>query len=86
MLLDPILHLDYSNFCDSFGLVKNEDAEQFEKFVNFQIFSKFQPEAFSSGSELLEFNSVGGGNDLSIDGIGVMVNDVFVKNSFEVEA
>lgn len=74
------------DFQKDYGLsaTKNE-SDDFEKFVNYCIVSRIQPDAFSSDFEKIETMNIGGGGDTGIDGIAVIVNDRFVSNIEEIE-
>ncbi|EQA1666229.1 hypothetical protein NTD78_RS18000, partial [Enterobacter bugandensis] len=83
-MLDPILKHHINKFKASFELntsgknpqeTKILESKCFEKFVNYVMFSIDDPEMFTGDVELLEFISVGGGNDTGIDGIGIRINE-----------
>ena len=91
--MEPILKGHFNTFKKSFeiDIVANSDqkiqikeASAFEKFVNYTIFSLDDPNIFTADAELLDFVSVGGGNDTGIDGIGIRVNNRLVKNIDEI--
>lgn len=93
-MLDPILKHHINKFKSSFELNTNGKNPQetklleskcFEKFVNYVMFSIDDPEMFTGDVELLEFISVGGGNDTGIDGIGIRINEKVVRSIDEVK-
>ena len=93
-MLDPILKHHINKFKASFELntsgknpqeTKILESKCFEKFVNYVMFSIDDPEMFTGDVELLEFISVGGGNDTGIDGIGIRINEKVVRSIDEVK-
>lgn len=86
MKFEPILKRKIKNFADSFGYTKLDDNSIFERFINNLIISMYQPDATSKNSSLLEISSVGGQNDMGIDGIAIKVNGVFVTTTQEIDS
>ncbi|MDZ7324069.1 AIPR family protein [Kosakonia sacchari] len=93
-MMDPILKHHINKFKLSFEIDSNGrnpeetkilESKSFEKFVNYVMFSIDDPEMFTGDIELLEFISVGGGNDTGIDGIGIRINEKVVRNIDEVK-
>lgn len=91
--MDPILRHYVNKFKSSFEIntlgrnpeeTKILESQLFEKFVNYVIFSIDDPELFTGNIELLEFISIGGGNDTGIDGVGIRINEKVVKSIDEV--
>ncbi|NIF38537.1 AIPR family protein [Enterobacter sp. Tr-810] len=93
-MLDPILKHHINKFKSSFELNSNGrnpqetkvlESQCFERFVNYVMFSIDDPEIFTGDIDLLEFISVGGGNDTGIDGIGIRINEKVVRSIDEVK-
>jgi len=86
MNLEPIITAKLKRFKAVHGFDALEDTRAFELFVNYQILYSQQPDAFFGDSQLLDFISVGGSNDLSIDGIAIKTNGVFIntKEDFDI--
>lgn len=86
--MEPILKSHFLKFKKDFEIETLEDpqkeARAFERFVNYVLFSLDDPDVFVADSELLEFVSVGGADDVFIDGLGITVNDILVRSIDEV--
>lgn len=86
--MEPILKSHFLKFKKDFEIETREDpqreARAFEQFVNYVLFSLDDPDVFIADTELLEFVSVGGGDDTFIDGIGITVNDRLVRSTDEI--
>lgn len=52
--------------------------------MNYVLFSLDYPDIFTANAGLLDFVSVGGGDDIFIDGIGIKINDRLVESIQEV--
>lgn len=85
MQVEPIINARFKQFRQKNELENIQDGVAFEKFVNYTIFTLHQPDAFSADTELLEFVSVGGANDMGIDGIAIKVEDIIVKTKNEID-
>lgn len=85
MTLEPILKAKMEQYRKDYLLGDLEEDEVFERFVNFHILSQMQPGAFSADFELLEATSVGGGNDLALDGIAVLLNGRLIKSREDID-
>lgn len=87
--MEPILKAHFNSFKSQFEIITDGDIQKeskaFEKFVNYVLFSSDYPEIFTANIELLDFISVGGGQDTGIDGIGIKVNDRLVRSIDEVK-
>jgi hypothetical protein len=93
--MNPLLKRHFTNFKQRFditvptNLKENEkillESKSFEKFVNNAIFSLEYPEIFTSDSNLLNFISIGGGNDTGIDGLGIVVNDTIIRSLDDIK-
>jgi cold shock CspA family protein len=92
--MNPRLRRHFFNFKQRFEIVIPDqlqekdkillESQAFEKFVNFSIFSLDYPDIFTADINLLNVISIGGGNDTGIDGIGVRVNDIIVRDIDEI--
>lgn len=85
MLVEPIINARFKQFKQKNELENIADNIAFEKFVNFTIFTLHQPDAFNADSELLDFVSVGGPNDMGIDGLAIKVEDIIIKSKDEIK-
>lgn len=93
--MNPILKKHFSNFKQRFEIIPPNnlsereailfESKAFEKFVNNIIFSLDNPDTFTGDIDLLNFISIGGGHDTGIDGLGIRVNDIFVRNIDDVK-
>ena len=72
-------------FKNDFGLTKYNQSTLFEYFVNNAILSMHQPDCINKRPELLGLCSVGGQNDMGIDGLAIKVNDYFVTTIKEID-
>ena len=84
MSLNPIVNAKLKKFKDDFWLTCNDD-EAFEKYTNYNILSQFQPGVLSSDLELMDLISVGGGDDLGLDGIAIFLNGQMIKSCEDIE-
>lgn len=87
MIRDIVLRGKFENFVKSWDIQFSsvtEEAEAFEKFVNYIIISNDNPSAFIGKPELLDFCSPGGGNDGKIDGVGIKVNGILVDSEEDI--
>ena len=82
--MEPILNSHFLNFKKDFEIVTDGDshreARAFERFVNYILFSLDYSDVFIADAELLDFVSVGGADDIFIDGIGIAINDRLVRS------
>ncbi|MDD2982082.1 MAG: AIPR family protein [Crocinitomicaceae bacterium] len=85
MQVEPIINARFKQFRQKNELENIQDSLAFEKFVNYTIYTLHQPDAFTADSELLDFVSVGGSNDMGIDGIAIKVDDIIVKSKSEID-
>ena len=86
--MEPVLRSHFTNFKNIFEIstaTQEQEAQAFEKFVNYVLFSLDYPDIFTADSELLDFVCVGGGSDTGIDGIGIKINDRPVRSIDEVK-
>jgi cold shock CspA family protein len=85
MQVEPIINARFKQFRQKNEFENIQDGVAFEKFVNYTIYSLHQPDAFSADSELLDFVSVGGSNDMGIDGIAIKVDDIIIKSKSDID-
>ncbi|MGA3326203.1 MAG: AIPR family protein [Terriglobia bacterium] len=86
--MELILKSHFNKFKKSFEIETGEKSENesraFEQFVNYVLFSMDYPDVFTADADLLDFVSVGGADDIFIDGIGIKINDRLVQSIQEV--
>ena len=91
--MDPVLNSYFNRFKQSHDIIvagespaihKKSEADAFERFVNYTLFSLDDPGAFTGDLDLLDFVCVGE-HTFGIDGIGIKVNDKIVRDTEEVE-
>ena len=88
--MNPLLKRHFSNFKQKFDIAIPEilqekekqlqESKAFEKFVNNTVLSYDYPETFTPDANLLNFVSIGGGNDTGIDGIAIVVNQSIIRS------
>ncbi len=78
--MDKILETYLADFSQEQNIEHLEKSQAFELFVNYSVLSKIHAGPFD-----VESTSVGGGNDNSIDGIGIIVNEHLVTTKEEVD-
>src|SRR5215213_340797 len=77
---DRILKGYVKDFADNYNLESLKQDEVFERFANYCAISKYYPETFS-----LDDVAVGGGDDIAIDGIAILVNGRLITSTEEVD-
>jgi cold shock CspA family protein len=77
---DRILESYFKDFITENDLSETEQSKAFEHFVNYCIISREHPENFN-----FESLSVGGTDDLGVDGIGILVNEHLVTSKKEID-
>lgn len=85
MRYEPILKVKIKKFADDFGYKTLDEASIFERYINNLILSMHQPDSTTKNSSLLEMASVGGENDMGIDGLAIKVNGLFVTSTKEIK-
>lgn len=85
MQVEPIINARFKQFRQKNELEAVQDSLAFEKFVNYTIYTLHHPDAFTADSELLDFVSVGGPNDMGIDGIAIKVDGIIIKSKSEID-
>ncbi len=66
---DRIIEGYLKEFVETFSLQELDDSEAFEHFINHLVISQDYPDDFE-----LDSVSTGGGSDLGIDGVAIVVN------------
>lgn len=77
---DRILESYINDFVEDYALKNLQEHQVFERFVNFCVISREQPE-----DPDLDGVSVGGTNDVAIDGIAIFVNEHLVFSKEDVD-
>ena len=85
MQFEPMIKARLNSFCRLNAFESEKEDRLFELFVNDTILRNHQPDYASSDSVLLEAYSVGGSDDMGIDGIAIKVNGVFVSSEHEIK-
>lgn len=84
MTLNPIVSAKMNKFREDYLLSCNDD-KVFEEFSNFHILSRFEPGMFNSDFELIDLVSVGGGQDLGLDGIAFFLNGQIIRSCDDID-
>lgn len=77
---DQILQSYIEHFSDSQGFKELLPPDCFERFVNYCIVSKQYPREFD-----IESLSVGGGDDIGVDGMAITVNGNIIQSEEEID-
>lgn len=85
MTLGPILRAKLAKYIRDYELAEMTEDKAFELFVNYHIMSQQQPGVFSTDSSLINDISVGGANDLGIDGIAISLNGRLIGTKEEID-
>lgn len=85
MKVEPIINSKLKRFRSQMELENVPDGIAFEKFVNYNIFIGHQPEAFHGDAELFDTVNVGGTQDMGIDGIGIKINGLLIRDIEEAK-
>lgn len=80
MKLEPIINAKFKKFRETNELLGVADGKAFEQFVNHTIFISHQPGAFNGDNELFEKVNIGGTEDMGIDGIGIKINGLLIRD------
>ena len=84
MIIEPIIKAKLKKFIEKYELDMDEDSA-FERFANWVLLQRHQPDAFSTDTDLLDSVSAGGGNDLGIDGLCIKINGFLIKSITEAK-
>lgn len=85
MQFEPMIKARISSFKVSQGLTNITDDRLFELFVNNAILCSHQPDISLSNSTVLDECSVGGFDDMGIDGLAIKVNGSFVSTTQDID-
>lgn len=85
MRYEPILKVKIKKFADDYGYKSLGESMLFERYINNLVLSMHQPDSTIKNSSLLEMASVGGQDDMGIDGIAIKINGVFVTSLKEIK-
>lgn len=77
---DRILQSYLQDFCREEGYEDLKEPEAFERFVNHCIIAREHADTFD-----LDNICIGGGNDISLDGVAILVNDRLVYSKEEID-
>jgi cold shock CspA family protein len=77
---DRIVAAFLDDFVHEFGLAGLDESKAFERFANYCVVSRHHPSSFDP-DEI----SVGGGGDLGLDGLAILVNDHIVSATEDVD-
>jgi cold shock CspA family protein len=77
---DRIIESYLKDFVEKFDFTALNEAEAFERFVNYCVISKHHPDSFDPDEV-----GLGGGGDLGLDGLGVLVNEHLVFSRSDVD-
>lgn len=85
MQFEPMINARINLFKKTHALLNTKDDRVFELFVNDAILRSHQPDINISDDILLEECSVGGANDMGIDGLAIKVNGCFVSTCQDID-
>ena len=80
MQLQPIIKAKLNRFREVRDISDMKDSIVFEQFANEVILSNHQAGGISISDDLLNVASVGGSDDMGIDGIGIKINGILVES------
>jgi len=82
---EPILKVKIKKFSEDFGYKTLDENVLFERYINNLILNMHHPDATTKNFSLLEMSSVGGQNDMGIDGLAIKVNGIIVTSCKEIK-
>lgn len=85
MQFEPMIKARINSFKDNHALQGLKEDRLFELFVNDAILRSHQPDMGVTGDALLDECSVGGSDDMGIDGLAIKVNGIFVSTSKDID-
>jgi len=83
MSLNQIIRGRMKSFAEEREITNLHEDKIFERFVNYHIIYSQHPEAFLGNTDIIEEITVAGGEDGSIDGIALIINDQIVSTKDE---
>lgn len=78
--MNVMLQSYFDNFIDSNQLNENGRDENFEKFCNYYLINQYYPQDFD-----LDLCSIGGGDDLGVDGICIIADDICIHSKEDLK-
>jgi len=85
MQFEPMIKARLNSFKASHALSNIPEDKLFELFVNDAVLRSHQPDIDTAGETILDECSVGGADDMGIDGLAIKVNGVFVSTKQDVD-
>ncbi len=85
MNLEPVINAKFKNFREQMELTNIPDGVAFEQYVNLSILKSHQPDAFNGDNELFNKVNIGGFEDMGIDGIGIKINGILIRDLVEAK-
>lgn len=85
MQFEPMIKARINSFMTNHALSNMKEDKLFELFVNDVILRSHQPEISVTEDSLLDECSVGGADDMGIDGIAIKVNGLFVSTEQDID-
>lgn len=79
MQLQPIIRAKLNKFREIHDISNVKDSVAFEQFANEMVLSNHQAGGISISDDLLDAASVGGSNDMGIDGICIKLNGILIE-------
>ncbi len=79
MQLQPIIRAKLNKFREIHDIANVKDSVAFEQFANEMVLSNHQAGGISISEDLLYAASVGGSNDMGIDGICIKLNGILIE-------
>ncbi len=79
MQLQPIIRAKLNKFREIHDISNVKDSVAFEQFANEMVLSNHQAGGISISEDLLDAASVGGSNDMGIDGICIKLNGILIE-------
>lgn len=85
MMLQPIIKAKLSRFKTVYELDTESDGIAFERFANQTILKSHQAGGTSIEDELLDIVSVGGYDDMGLDGLAIKINGILIRSLEEAK-
>lgn len=85
MQFEPMIKARINSFKTNHALSNVKEDRLFELFVNDVILRSHQPDISVTEDSLLDECSVGGADDMGIDGIAIKVNGIFVSTEQDID-
>lgn len=85
MQFEPMINARIRSFSNLHAFQGMQKDKLFELFVNDTILRNHQPDFSDCDTSLLDVCSVGGGDDMGIDGLAIKINGIFVSTRHDVD-